>query len=64
MNNELWGDLYCSGVFSSGTASPKIAQIFMRIRIIPAIKLLQVIIEMLENPRSQGEIKIHIPMTS
>ena len=55
---------YCSGVFSLEAVSPKIAQTFMRIIIIPTIRLLHVIIEMLEKPRSHGESKIQIPKIS
>jgi len=36
----------------------------MRMMIIPAIRLLHVIMEMLEKPKSQGERRIHIPSAS
>jgi len=55
---------YFFGSFSSATVSPKIAQTFMRMIIIPTIRLLQVIIEMLEKPKSHGERRIHIPSAS
>lgn len=63
---NLWVTFYDFVSFSSGNsvASPKMARTFMRIIIIPTIRLLHVIMEMLEKPKSQGERKIHIPKIS